>query len=86
MNNRVREVATGRRGRGGILQLEIYTRYLLAIKLKGYGERTATPLLTKEQAIALRAALDEMISELESESMAEKEPYIKVVETKQEAA
>jgi hypothetical protein len=84
MSNRVREVATGR-GRGKILQLEIYTRDLLAIKLKGGGERTATPLLTKEQAIALRAALDELIPEIES-ATAEKEPYIKVVETKREAA
>ena len=86
MNNRVREVATGRRGRGGILQLEIYTRHLLAIKLKGYAERTPAPLLTREQAMALRAALDELIPQLESESSVEKEPYIKVIEPKQEAA
>ena len=86
MNNRVIEVATGRRGLGGTLQLELYTRQLLAIKLKGYPERTATPLLTKEQAISLRAALDELIPVLESESTTEKELHIKVVETKQEAA
>ena len=86
MNNRVREVATGRRGQGGTLQLELYTRHLLAIKLKGYPERTATPLLDREQAIALRAALDELIPDLESDSPAEKEPYIKVVEAEQEAA
>jgi hypothetical protein len=86
MKNRVIEVATGRDRREGILQLELYTRQLLAIKLKGYVERTPTPLLTRDQAVALRAALDELIPELESEPQAEQEPYLKVVETKKEAA
>ena len=86
MKNRVIEVATGRSGREGILQLELYTRQLLSIKLKGYVERTPTPLLTRDQAVALRDALDELIPELEPESQTEKEPYIKVIETNREAA
>ena len=85
MNNRVIEVAIGRRGRDGILQLELYTKQLLAIKLKGYAERTTTPLLTRDQAIRLRAALDELIPELEPES-GEEERLIKVLETRPEAA
>jgi hypothetical protein len=85
MNSHVREVPTGRRGRDGVLRLEIYTRQLLAIKLKGYAERTATPLLTRDQAVALRAALDELIPELESETV-EKESSIEVIETRREAA
>lgn len=87
MNNRVTiEVPTGRRGRDGILQLELYTKQLLAIKLKGYAERTTTPLLTRDQALRLRAALDELIPELEPESTSEQEPRIKVLETRPEAA
>jgi hypothetical protein len=78
MNTHVIEVRTGRSGRDGVLQLELYTRYLLALKLKGYSDRTATPLLTKEQAIELRAALDELIPELESDSP-EQEPRLEVV-------
>jgi hypothetical protein len=78
MNNHVIEVRTGRSGRDGVLQLELYTSHLLAMKLKGYSERTATPLLTKEQAIELRAALDELIPELESDSP-EQEPRLEVV-------
>lgn len=78
MNNHVIEVRTGRSGRDGVLQLELYTRHLLAMKLKGYSERTATPLLTREQAIELRAALDELIPELESDSP-EQEPRLEVV-------
>lgn len=86
MNNRVMiEVPVGRRGRDGILQLELYTKQLLAIKLKGYAERTATPLLTREQALRLRAALDELIPELEPES-GEEETHLKVLETRPEAA
>jgi hypothetical protein len=85
MSNRVIEVATGRCGRDGILQLELYTRQLLAIKLKGYSERTATPLLTRDQAIALRSALDALIPELESEAL-EKEDCLEVLEARQEAA
>ena len=85
MNNRVLEVRIGRRGRDGILQLELYTRQLLAIKLKGYAERTTTPLLTRDQAVALRAALDELIPELEPETCEEK-PRMEVLETRQEAA
>ena len=85
MNNRVIEVPTGRRGRDGVLQLELYTRQLLAIKLKGYAERTTTPLLTRDQAIRLRAALDELIPELEPEA-GEEERLLKVLETRPEAA
>lgn len=85
MNNRVIEVATGRRGRDGVLQLELYTKQLLAIKLKGYAERTTTPLLTRDQAQRLRAALDELIPELEPESAEEERP-MKVLETRPEAA
>ena len=87
MNNRVIEVRTGRRGRAGILQLELYTRQLLAIKLKGYAERTTTPLLNRDQAIALRAALDELIPELEPETSEEEDQLrMKVLETRREAA
>ncbi|MGB7925253.1 MAG: hypothetical protein WCF57_18590 [Pyrinomonadaceae bacterium] len=86
MNNRVTiEIPTGRRGRDGILQLELYTKQLLAIKLKGYGERTITPLLTIDQAMRLREALDELIPELEPES-GEEAPCLKVLETRPEAA
>lgn len=85
MNNRVIEVATGRRGRDGVLQLELYTKQLLAIKLKGYAERTTTPLLTRDQALRLRAALDELIPELEPES-GEEERRLTVLETRPEAA
>jgi hypothetical protein len=85
MNNRVIEVATGRRGRDGVLQLELYTKQLLAIKLKGYAERTTTPLLTRDQALRLRAALDELIPELEPES-GEEERHLTVLETRPEAA
>ena len=86
MNNRVIEVRTGRRGRDGILQLELYTRQLLAIKLKGYAERTTTPLLNRDQAVALRAALDELIPELEPETTEEEQPRMEVLETRREAA
>jgi hypothetical protein len=85
MKSHVREVPTGRCGRDAVLQLEIYTRQLLAIKLKGYAERTATPLLTRDQAMALRAALDELIPELEPETV-EKESCMEVIETRREAA
>ncbi len=85
MSNRVIEVRTGRGGRDKILQLELYTRQLLAIKLKGYAERTPAPLLSRDQAIALRAALDELIPELEPEVI-EKESCMEVLESRQEAA
>ena len=85
MSSHVKEVPTGRSGRDGVLQLEIYTRQLLAIKLKGRAERTVTPLLTRDQAVALRAALDELIPELEPETT-EKESRMEVVETRREAA
>lgn len=71
MLERFIEVKTGRCGQDKTLQLELYTRGLLAIKLKGCAERTTTPLLTKAQAIALRAALDELIPELEDEQSEE---------------
>ncbi len=59
------EVPAGTNGRDG-LELEIFTRQLLALRLKGQGERVRTSLLTKEQAARLRDALDALIREMDS--------------------
>jgi hypothetical protein len=46
------------------VELEIFTRQLLALRVMGQSERARTSLLTREQAQRLRAALDELIAEL----------------------
>jgi hypothetical protein len=46
------------------VELEIFTRQLLALRIMGQSERARTSLLTREQAVRLRAALDELIAEL----------------------
>ena len=47
------------------VELEIFTRQLLALRIMGQSERARTSLITREQAQRLRAALDEMIRELD---------------------
>lgn len=60
------------------VELEIFTRQLLALRIMGQSERARTSLLTREQAERLRAALDELIGELSpttpAESAAAEEP------------
>ncbi|HEX7176571.1 MAG TPA: hypothetical protein VF240_14995 [Pyrinomonadaceae bacterium] len=46
------------------VELEIFTPQLLALRIMGQSERARTSLLTREQAVCLRAALDELIAEL----------------------
>lgn len=59
------DVPTGPHG-GDAVELQLFTRQLIAMRLKGQAERVKTSLLTKEQATRLRAALDELIQELDS--------------------
>jgi hypothetical protein len=59
------EVPAGTHGQDGV-ELELFTRQLLALRLKGQGERVRTYLLTKEQAARLRDALDEFIRDMDS--------------------
>lgn len=51
---------------GDAVELQLFTRQLIAMRLVGQAERVKTSLLTKEQATRLRAALDELIRELDS--------------------
>ena len=53
------------------VELEIFTRQLLALRVMGQSERARTSLLTREQALSLRAALDELIAELSPDTPAE---------------
>lgn len=53
------------------VELEIFTRQLLALRIMGQSERARTSLLTREQAQRLRAALDELIAELSPTTPAE---------------
>ena len=53
------------------VELEIFTRQLLALRIMGQSERARTSLLTREQAVCLRAALDELIAELSPTAPAE---------------
>ncbi len=57
------EVPIGLHEEDGV-ELEIFTRQLLAVRIRGQAERVRTSLLTKEQALRLRAALDELIGEM----------------------
>ena len=62
---RVITIPVGPHGHDGV-EIEIFTRQLIAMRLKVEAERARTSLLTKEQATRLRDALDELIRELES--------------------
>lgn len=57
------DVPIGEHGDG--VELQLFTRRFIAMRLKGQTERVKTSLLTREQATLLRAALDELINELE---------------------
>ena len=59
------EVPAGTHEQDGV-ELELFTRQLLALRLKGQGERVRTSLLTKEQAARLRDALEGLIREMDS--------------------
>lgn len=63
-NERIIAVTAGPHGQDGV-ELELFTRRLIAVRLKGQAERAKTTLLTKEQAERLREALDELIETLE---------------------
>lgn len=66
------EVQIGLHGEGSV-EMEIFTRQLLAVRIKGQSERARTSLLTREQAVRLRDALDELIAELSPTTPAESE-------------
>ena len=53
------------------VELELFTRQLLALRIMGQSERARTSLLTRVQAQRLRAALDELIAELSPNTSAE---------------
>lgn len=64
MKERLLKVAIGLHAEDGI-EMELFTRQLLALRVRGQStERVRTSLLTREQAVRLRDALDEMIGEL----------------------
>jgi hypothetical protein len=65
MKEQMVKVRIGLHEESGV-ELEIFTRQLLALRIMGQSERARTSLLTREQAIRLRAALDEMIRELDA--------------------
>ena len=65
----IKEILTGLHDPYLRLRLELFTTQLLAINLLGHAERTAIPLLTKSQAIALRELLDELIPYMEPQVM-----------------
>lgn len=65
------EVQIGLRGEGSV-EMEIFTRQLLALRIKGESsERARTSLLTREQAVCLREALEGLIAELSPTASAE---------------
>ncbi len=61
---RVIAVPAGPHGQDGV-ELELFTRRLIAVRLKGQAERVKTALLSREQAERLRQALGELIEHLE---------------------
>ena len=63
MKERVIEVPVGLHAEDGI-EMELFTRQLLALRIMGQSERVRTSLLTREQAVRLRDALDVMIDAL----------------------
>ena len=65
MESEVIEVPTGPRGADGILELSLFTSDMITMAMKRSTERTHTLLLNKEEAIALRDALDVLIPQLE---------------------
>jgi hypothetical protein len=54
------EIMTGRRAGDGRVRLSVFAPDLLAFTFEGRGERAPTLLLTREQALSLRAALGEL--------------------------
>jgi len=70
MKERMVEVKVGLHEESSV-ELEIFTRQLLALRIMGQSERARTSLLTREQAVRLRAALDELIAELSPTTPAE---------------
>ena len=65
MKERMVEVQIGLHGESSV-ELELFTRQLLALRIMGQSERARTSLLTREQAQRLRDALDEMIRGLDA--------------------
>ena len=63
--DRHQSIPTGTRGQDCKLRLDLFTPTLLSLNIEGASERTTTPLLTREAAIALRAQLDELISQMQ---------------------
>ena len=57
-------VAAGRREGDGLLRLSVFAEDALAVALEGHSERAPTLLLSREQAVRLRDALDELIGAL----------------------
>ena len=70
MKERMVEVQIGLHDESSV-ELEIFTRQLLALRIMGQSERARTSLLTREQAQRLRAALDELIAQLSPTEPAE---------------
>jgi hypothetical protein len=70
MKKQMAEVKIGLHEESSV-ELEIFTRQLLALRIMGQSERARTSLLTREQAVCLRAALDELIAELSPTAPAE---------------
>lgn len=64
---RLIEVPAGPHGQDGV-ELELFTRHFIAMRLRGQAERAKTTLLTKEQATRLRDALDELIQSLDDDA------------------
>ena len=68
MPERELRVAAGRREGDGGLRLSVFAADTLAVAVEGHGERAATLLLSRSQAVCLRDALDELIGALDEES------------------
>ena len=65
-SERVIEIPTGTHGEGGGLQLTSFTPHLITLSLTRHKERSHVIVLNTAEAIALRDALNEFISELEA--------------------
>ena len=70
MAEREVRVAAGRREGDAGLRLSVFAEDTLAVSLEGHGERAPTLLMSRAQAVRLRAALDELIGALDDESAA----------------
>ena len=55
------EIPTGRRETDGHVRLYVFAGDMLALTVEELGERAPTLLLTREQAVRLRNALEELI-------------------------